>query len=96
MEEDQNNVYPFNTTVAAGSDITVTTTDSGTVNTNLLTTTNTPYWSYTYPHTYSTSSWITIDKAENGFIIRKGYQTFIAKTPEEVLKYLVEDKKGKR
>lgn len=45
-------------------------------------------WSY-YP---IKSYWVTINKAENGFIVEKDGKTYIAATAEEVTKLLSEEK----
>lgn len=48
-----------------------------------------PYY-YSYPYYYGTvpTPLLTVDKAENGFIIKKDGKTFICKTAEEIVKYL--------
>lgn len=69
----------------------ITTDGTGTHTTNINTTA--PYITWSNSTIYN---WMTIDKAENGFIVKKGYKTYIAKTAKEVLKYLQEDKKGNK
>jgi len=46
------------------------------------------YYPYYYSYPYTPPALLTVDKAENGFIIKKGGKTFIAKTAEEIVKYL--------
>lgn len=93
--EDNDNVLSLN------GDTTLTTSDSthtinGQVNSSIGLLSTAPYYTYPYTTYTSPSPWVSIDKAENGFIIRKGYKTYIAKNPEDVIKYLTEDKKGNK
>lgn len=52
-------------------------------------------WQWNYPygyHSYYQYNWVTINKAENGFVVIKDGKTFVASTPEEIVKLLIEVK----
>jgi hypothetical protein len=76
----------FTTTDGTGGTITTISNNAGALNSGLL---YNPYY-YSYPYYYGTAPTplLTVDKAENGFIIKKDSKTFICKTAEEIVKYL--------
>lgn len=45
-----------------------------------------PY--YQYPYQYVKTSWVSIDRAENGFVVIKDGKTYVCKTVSEVSKLL--------
>ena len=52
-----------------------------------------PYYQTYYPQYYYTTPWVSINKAENGFIVVKDGKTFICKKLEDLVKLLEEVKK---
>jgi hypothetical protein len=67
---------------------------------SILPYTTIPYQTLPYhPITWTTynspivNSYVTVDKAENGFIITKNNKKYVAKKAEEVVKYLKEEEK---
>lgn len=53
------------------------------------------HYPYTYPgittgtsFTLPATSWVSVDKAENGFIVKKDGKTFVCKTAEEIVEFL--------
>jgi len=54
-------------------------------------------WVYLYPsyysYTYPVYGYVTVDKAENGFIITKNGKKYVAKKAEEIVKYLKDEEK---
>lgn len=65
---------------------------NGIVNNSSLNT----FWPYYYPYYhYQTPAWVTINKAENGFILVKEGKTYICKKAEDIVKLLEEPKEKK-
>ena len=53
-------------------------------------------WVYpwnTYTYSYPVYGFVTVDKAENGFIITKNGKKYVAKKAEEIVKYLKDEEK---
>ena len=88
-----NYIQTMNNIPTAESGSFTTTDGTGTITTISNTANNTlgllgSYSHYPYQYIYTPVPFLTIDKAENGFIIKKDGKTFIAKTAEEIVKYL--------
>lgn len=63
--------------------------NSGAIATSSTTTASWPYYYQTYPYyNYVKTPWISIEKAENGFIVTKNGLTFVCKNVKEVTSIL--------
>lgn len=53
-------------------------------------------WPYTYwyPYTNVPYNWVTVNKAENGFVVTKNGKTYVASTPEEIVNLLKDENVG--
>lgn len=50
------------------------------------------WWPNTIVHNYTVTPWISIDKAENSFILKKEGKTYVCKTEQDIVELLKENK----